>query len=133
MLLVEEGFMQEQIVRRLAALTERVEALLERTTMQERWAVLALIQSTLVTQTTEQLSLEVRAFGETLKRLPAPKLEQPTAPPAAAYLTEREVAQYLKVSLALLRRWRMDGKGPAFVKIGRLVRYPRRNVEAFLE
>jgi hypothetical protein len=38
-------------------------------------------------------------------------------------LTERDVAQKLNLSLASLRRWRLEQRGPLFMKIGSLVRY----------
>jgi predicted site-specific integrase-resolvase len=37
--------------------------------------------------------------------------------------TERQAAQILGVSVKTLQTWRWAGRGPAFVKIGRLVRY----------
>jgi excisionase family DNA binding protein len=39
-------------------------------------------------------------------------------------LTEPEVAERLRVSLACLRRWRLERRGPRFLKLGSLVRYP---------
>ena len=38
-------------------------------------------------------------------------------------LMENEVSAYLKVSLACLRRWRLCGEGPQYVKVNNLVRY----------
>ena len=38
-------------------------------------------------------------------------------------LNETEVAKKLRVSLACLRRWRLEKRGPMFLKIGPLVRY----------
>ena len=46
--------------------------------------------------------------------------------------TEGEVAEALKCSKAVLRKWRRLGGGPRFVKIGRMVRYPADAVEAFV-
>jgi predicted DNA-binding transcriptional regulator AlpA len=40
-----------------------------------------------------------------------------------ALLKESEVASWLNVSLAALQRWRFEGRGPQFVKIGASVRY----------
>ncbi|MCY1705855.1 MULTISPECIES: helix-turn-helix domain-containing protein [Pannonibacter] len=42
-----------------------------------------------------------------------------------ALLTEREAADFLKISHRALQAWRVRGAGPAFVKVGRLVRYRR--------
>ena len=38
-------------------------------------------------------------------------------------LTEEEVAKRLHVSLASIRRWRLERRGPQFIKVGWLVRY----------
>ena len=38
-------------------------------------------------------------------------------------LTENEVSAHLKVSLACLRRWRLCGEGPQYLKVNNLVRY----------
>ena len=38
-------------------------------------------------------------------------------------LTENEVSAHLKVRLACLRRWRLCGEGPQYVKVNNLVRY----------
>ena len=39
------------------------------------------------------------------------------------FLTEVEVAQRPHISLATLRRWRLENRGPIFRKFGSLVRY----------
>ena len=51
--------------------------------------------------------------------------------------TEEQVSEMLQVSLSQLRKWRMKrnrGKqpGPPFKKIGRLVRYPERGLQAYV-
>ncbi len=38
---------------------------------------------------------------------------------------EREAARLLGCSVALLRRMRLERRGPKFTRIGRLVRYPQ--------
>jgi hypothetical protein len=43
---------------------------------------------------------------------------------SGALMTELEVAERLRVSLACLRRWRLERRGPCFLKVGSLVRYP---------
>jgi hypothetical protein len=50
----------------------------------------------------------------------------------ASLMTEQEVSKRLNVSLASLRRWRLLRRGPAFVKVGSLVRYSPENLEAWL-
>ena len=48
-------------------------------------------------------------------------------------LTTNEVSRRLRVSREKLRRWRREGDGPPFVKIGpRTVRYRASEVEQFL-
>ena len=47
-------------------------------------------------------------------------------------LMEEEVSHKLQVSLACLRRWRLQGEGPPYVKIGPMVRYRPRDVEEWL-
>jgi excisionase family DNA binding protein len=47
-------------------------------------------------------------------------------------LTEDEVAQQLHVSLASLRRWRLERRGPRFIKVGSLVRYRPDDLEQWL-
>jgi hypothetical protein len=46
---------------------------------------------------------------------------------------EREAARMMSCSVALLRKWRLFGEGPAYCKIGRLVRYRQQDLGAFLD
>ena len=48
-------------------------------------------------------------------------------------LTEQEVADYCKVSVRTVKRWRAEGTGPPFLRAGRQVRYRKRDVDAWLE
>jgi len=48
-------------------------------------------------------------------------------------LTETEVSKQLHVSLACMRRWRLERRGPPFVKIGSLVRYRPQDVDAWVD
>ena len=48
-------------------------------------------------------------------------------------LTEKEVAIFLHCSVAALRRWRRENRGPRFFKIGRLVRYDLKSLHEFCE
>jgi len=47
-------------------------------------------------------------------------------------LTEAEVSEHLKVSVASLRRWRLMRRGPLFVKVGALVRYRPEDLDSWL-
>src|SRR5207249_10890907 len=52
---------------------------------------------------------------------------------SSCLLTESDVAKMLTVSLAALRRWRIEDRGPVCLKIGALVRYRLRDVENWLK
>jgi hypothetical protein len=52
-------------------------------------------------------------------------------PPAARFTTD-EAALYLNCSISLLRTWRWQGRGPAFEGRGRLVRYVKAKLDAFM-
>jgi hypothetical protein len=45
---------------------------------------------------------------------------------------EKETAKRLDVSAAALRRWRHEGRGPQFVRLGRCIRYDLRAIEKYL-
>lgn len=47
-------------------------------------------------------------------------------------MTEDEVSKALNVSVASLRRWRLEQRGPLFVKVGSLVRYRPEDLESWL-
>lgn len=47
-------------------------------------------------------------------------------------LTESDVAQLLSISIRTLQAWRIRGGGPAFLKIGRVVRYSPHEIEDWL-
>lgn len=48
-------------------------------------------------------------------------------------LTTTEAAVYLGLSKACLEAWRNRGGGPAFVKMQRACRYPKKNLDDFLK
>jgi excisionase family DNA binding protein len=48
-------------------------------------------------------------------------------------LLSQQLADYLGVPLASVYRWRYEGTGPRGIKVGKHVRYRRRDVEAWLE
>jgi excisionase family DNA binding protein len=48
-------------------------------------------------------------------------------------LTEPEVAKRVRVSLACLRRWRLERRGPRFIKVGVLVRYPADDLDQWID
>jgi len=48
-------------------------------------------------------------------------------------MSESELAQTANVSIAALRKWRREHKGPRYLKLGRLVRYLARDVDAWMD
>jgi len=49
------------------------------------------------------------------------------------WLVEKEVADFYRVKVKTVQEWRYTGKGPKYVKIGRLVRYKKKDVIEFME
>jgi len=47
-------------------------------------------------------------------------------------MTEEEVAKALNVSIAAVRRWRLEQRGPVFIKVGSLVLYRPEDLELWL-
>jgi excisionase family DNA binding protein len=47
-------------------------------------------------------------------------------------LTEAEAAHRLGLKVATLRAWRHQGRGPAYVRLGRAVRYIVSDIDDFL-
>ena len=50
----------------------------------------------------------------------------------AEYLDEKRLCALLGISSVTATKWRAKAKGPPFIKIGRLVRYRRSAVDAWL-
>lgn len=48
-------------------------------------------------------------------------------------LNEQDVARITALSVASVRRWRLLGQGPRYIKIGSSVRYRSRDIQDFLE
>jgi len=48
------------------------------------------------------------------------------------WLLPEEVARLIHTSERTLRRWRKEGTGPPFVKLGRVIRYRRAALDAWL-
>lgn len=47
-------------------------------------------------------------------------------------LSEKQAARMLAVSVAALRKWRRERRGPQFTRLERCVRYDLRAIERFL-
>jgi predicted DNA-binding transcriptional regulator AlpA len=48
-------------------------------------------------------------------------------------LNEHQVADSCAISVLTLRKWRGEGRGPRYVKIGTLVRYRPEDVDAWIQ
>lgn len=48
-------------------------------------------------------------------------------------LEEGEAAQFLRVSIRTLQSWRVSGRGPRYIKLGRSVRYDRKTLIDWLD
>lgn len=53
--------------------------------------------------------------------------------PLTALLDGPQAAQFLGLGLRTLANWRCRGEGPAFLRVGRSVKYDRRDLEAWLD
>ncbi len=49
------------------------------------------------------------------------------------FLTEIELSDRIHVSLATLRRWRLENRGPKFRKLGSLIRYGEYDLALWIE
>lgn len=50
-----------------------------------------------------------------------------------ALLTEDEAAASLRISVRTLQAWRLKATGPAFVRVGRAIRYRRGDIKAWIK
>ena len=48
-------------------------------------------------------------------------------------LTEQQVGKFLGVSLRTLQKWRLERRGPRFIKMGSLVRYRPEDLSGWLD
>lgn len=61
-----------------------------------------------------------------------PKAAQDLQQVRSEYLPTEDAATYLGLSSYQLEQWRSQGGGPRFVKLSRLVRYPRAELDSFM-
>jgi excisionase family DNA binding protein len=55
-----------------------------------------------------------------------------TRMPDEAYYTSEEAAEYLRSSPSTLAKLRLYGNGPAFTRIGRVIRYRRTDLDRWM-
>lgn len=53
--------------------------------------------------------------------------------PASPALAEREAAQYIGYRPSALRAWRILGRGPAYIRAGRSIRYLTSDLDAWMD
>ena len=52
--------------------------------------------------------------------------------PSNVALTEGQVADRRGISAAVLRAWRLNGKGPRFCRFGRAIRYRESDIDLYM-
>lgn len=52
---------------------------------------------------------------------------------SAPLMTPAEAADFLRVRVRTLADWRLDGKGPVYLKVGHLIRYRHEDIDRWLE
>ena len=67
-----------------------------------------------------------------LKAVP-PKERTTTAQQPDPLLKEAEAAKRVNVSISTFRRWRYEGIGPKFIRIGGILRYRQSDVDEFIQ
>jgi excisionase family DNA binding protein len=70
--------------------------------------------------------------GRTIMRLESSDTTVVTDAGGNQPLTETEAAVRLGLKVATLRAWRHQGRGPAYVRLGRAIRYLAADVDEFL-
>ena len=80
----------------------------------------------------ERPQQHARGKGKRKKRKPKPEISKPIV--VTDYMTTMEAAAYLKLSRQFLEaaRYRGDGSGPSYLKIGRAVRYRKPVLDAWM-
>ena len=67
---------------------------------------------------------------ERLERIERLLKEQAAQP---RYLDTRQASELTGIATVTLERWRVDREGPPYVKLGRLVKYRRTDLDDFME
>jgi predicted DNA-binding transcriptional regulator AlpA len=61
------------------------------------------------------------------------KIEEALRAPSREYLDTPAAATFVGMSTDILEAWRVRREGPAYVKLGRVVRYPISALRAFMD
>ena len=75
---------------------------------------------------------EMQAMVRNAVRAELGAMVREAAMPKAAF-SPVEAAEYLNMSEQTLRSWRSEGKGPAYVTLGRSIMYLKKDLDAFFE
>ncbi len=54
-------------------------------------------------------------------------------PEQTEYLSPRQVSQLTGIEAGTLANWRWSGRGPDFVRLGRSIRYPKQDLQHWIE
>jgi predicted DNA-binding transcriptional regulator AlpA len=61
------------------------------------------------------------------------RTDQVTGEFTMTVFTESKVAETLGVSVSGMRKWRREGTGPQFTRIGKLIRYSAEDLQSWLD
>ncbi len=61
------------------------------------------------------------------------RIERALVVSQAPYLNTRQASELTGITASTLECWRRDGEGPAYVKLGRMVKYRRQDLDSFME
>lgn len=64
--------------------------------------------------------------------MPIALMRPATPAEPSKYLDEKQLCAELDISSVTATKWRRNAEGPPFIRVGRLIRYPREAVEAWL-
>ena len=76
--------------------------------------------------------LRITAAASERKSSETPPARPIAAQPDSKFLDERQLCAELGISPVTATKWRRIAEGPQFIRVGRLIRYPRAALEAWL-
>jgi predicted DNA-binding transcriptional regulator AlpA len=74
----------------------------------------------------------MRPASEEQQRLDNARVHPTKTAPDSPFIDEKQLCAELGISSVTATKWRAHAAGPPFIKVGRLVRYRRADVEAWL-
>jgi predicted DNA-binding transcriptional regulator AlpA len=76
--------------------------------------------------------LRITAAASERRSSEVPPARPIVAQPHSKFLDERQLCAELGISPVTATKWRRIAEGPQFIRVGRLIRYPRSALEAWL-